>query len=360
MHLDKAQNDIQNGVQNETQNNAQNEIRADDIVRINQSTLIGLNRDARQLPLHSARIRAQFNGQYLSTFKGRGMEFDESRPYQAGDDIRAIDWRVTARTGHTHTKIFREERERPVLLWVDYRQPMFFGTQQHFKSVLAAKISALLAWSTSHHGDRLGGLIFSETSHIELRPARGKSASLHFIKQLAQHSAWNKTDNSTSDITNGIKSAADSLGRLQQVSKPGSLIFLISDFRNMDDLCWSQISKLSRNSDVILISIHDPLEQQLPPAGHYKISNGETELNLNTYNKKQREVYQQRFLTQQAQLENTSRKMGMHYISISTADDALLTLQQKLGISAMSKSKAGHNTTGHNTKGKNTTGSNRK
>jgi len=306
---------------------------ADDIARIKQSTLIGLNRDARQLPLHSASIRAQFNGQYLSTFKGRGMEFDESRPYQPGDDIRAIDWRVTARTSKTHTKIFREERERPVLLWVDYRQPMFFGTQQHFKSVLAAKISSLLAWSTAHHGDRLGGLIFSENTHIELRPARGKSASLHFIKQLAQHTAW---ENNV-EYADEIKSAADALSRLQRVSKPGSLIFLISDFRNMDDLSWSQISNLSRNSDVILISIHDPLEQQLPPAGNYKISNGETELNLNTYNKKQRQQYQQRFLNQQAQLENTCRKMGMHFISISTADDTLQTLQQKLGISLSRK-----------------------
>lgn len=301
---------------------------ADDIVRIKQSTLIALNRDARQLPLHSASIRAQFNGQYLSTFKGRGMEFDESRPYQPGDDIRAMDWKVTARTGKAHSKIFREERERPVLLWVDYRQPMFFGTQQHFKSVLAAKISALLAWSTAHHGDRLGGLIFSETSHIECRPARGKSASLHFIKQLAQHPAWDNT----ADTGKKIKSAADALSRLQRVSKPGSLIFLISDFRNMDDLSWSQISKLSRNSDVILISIYDPLEQQLPPAGNYKISDGEKELNLNTYNKKQRQQYQQRFLDQQMQLQNTCRKMGMHFLSISTADNTLASLQEKLGL----------------------------
>jgi len=301
---------------------------ADDVVRIKQSTLIALNRDARQLPLNSASIRAQFNGQYLSTFKGRGMEFDESRPYQPGDDIRAMDWRVTARTGKAHSKVFREERERPVLLWVDYRQPMFFGTQQHFKSVLASKVAALLAWSTAHHGDRLGGLIFSENEHIELRPSRGKSASLHFIKQLAQHSAWNNKNRESVPS----KSAADALGRLQQVNKPGSLIFLISDFRNMDDLGWSKLSQLSRHSDVVLISTHDPLEQQLPPAGNYKISHGEKELNLNTYNKKQRQLYQQRFLNQQSQLKNIARKMSMHHLSISTADEILPALQKQLGL----------------------------
>lgn len=309
---------------------------ADDIIRIKQSTLICLNRDARQLPLNSASIRAQFNGQYLSTFKGRGMEFDESRPYQPGDDIRAMDWRVTARTGKAHSKVFREERERPVLLWVDYRQPMFFGTQQHFKSVLASKIAALLAWSTAHHGDRLGGLIFSETEHIELRPSRGKSASLHFIKQLARHTAWNNA-NKEADHT---KSAADALGRLQRVNKPGSLIFLISDFRNMDELGWSRLSQLNRHSDVVLISIHDPLEQQLPPAGNYKISDGNTELNLNTYNKKQRQAYQQRFLTQQSTLKDNARKMGMHFLSISTADELLPSLQKQLGLkSSVTKSR---------------------
>jgi len=309
---------------------------ADDVVRVKQSTLIGLNRDARQLPLNSASIRAQFNGQYLSTFKGRGMEFDESRPYQPGDDIRAMDWRVTARTGKAHSKVFREERERPVLLWVDYRRPMFFGTQQHFKSVLASKVAALLAWSTAHHGDRLGGLIFSETEHVELRPSRGKSASLHFIKQLAQHSAWNNTDIEPAHT----KSAADALGRLQRVNKPGSLIFLISDFRNMDDLGWSKLSQLNRHSDVVLISIHDPLEKQLPPAGNYKISDGNKELNLNTYNKKQRQQYQQRFLNQQSKLKNAGRKMGMHFLSISTADEILSTLQKQLGLkSPASKSR---------------------
>lgn len=328
----------------------------DDIIRINQSTLIGLNRDARQLPLQSSSIRAQFNGQYLSTFKGRGMEFDEARPYQPGDDIRAMDWKVTARTGKAHSKVFREERERPVLLWVDYRQPMFFGTQQHFKSVLAAKIAALLAWSTAHHGDRLGGLIFSSpivdpaagsadsreniASHIELRPSRGKSASLHFIKQLAQHPIW---DSQTSNIQANTpaapreNSATQSLGRLQRVSKPGSLIFLISDFRNMNEMAWSRLAQLGRHSDVVLISIYDPLESQLPPAGIYKISDGERELNLNTYSKQQRQQYHQRYEMQQAQLQHRSRKLGMRYISISTADDYLKTLQQGLGLVAGTK-----------------------
>lgn len=306
---------------------------ADDIIRIKQSTLISLNREARQLPLSAGKIRAQFNGQYQSTFKGRGMEFDESRPYQPGDDIRAMDWKVTARTGKAYCKIFREERERPVLLWVDYRQPMFFATQQHFKSVLAAKIAALLSWSAAHHGDRLGGLVFSEEQHIECRPSRGKSACLHFIKQLAQHTAW-QAQSQKAGQRNGRTgiSPAESLARLQHVSKPGSLIFLISDFRQMDEAAWSHLTKLSKHCDLVCISLHDPLEKALPPAGIYKITDGENELSLNTYNRSDRQAYQQRYLSHQQALQNTCRKLGIHYINISTEDDYLKVLKNKMGI----------------------------
>jgi len=114
----------------------------DDIVRIRQSTLIGLHRDARHIPLIARSVKAAMSGGYLSAFRGRGMEFYESRPYQPGDDIRAIDWRVTARSERTYTKIYREERERPVLLWVDLCHRMFFGTRNCFKSVLASKLAA--------------------------------------------------------------------------------------------------------------------------------------------------------------------------------------------------------------------------
>ena len=113
----------------------------DDITRVRLSTLIALNREAAGLPLTSRSVKAQLAGGHRSTFRGRGMEYHESRPYQPGDDIRSIDWRVTARSAQTYTKVYREERERPVLLWLDLSASMFFGTQVCFKSVLAAKLA---------------------------------------------------------------------------------------------------------------------------------------------------------------------------------------------------------------------------
>lgn len=303
-------------------------IEADDIVRVRQSTLIGLNREARALPLKSGKINARFSGNYLSAFKGRGMEFDEVRPYQAGDDIRSMDWRVTARTGKPHTKLFREERERPVLLWVDYRQPMFFGSRGSFKSVVAAKAAALLAWSAAHHGDRLGGLIFSEDQHDELRPQRGKAGTLHFIKRLAEHKAWDKMHHSVTDRDTG----SQAIRRLRRVARPGSLIFLISDFRHLDDQAYSDLSQLARHNDLVLLSIYDALETELPPAGFYRISDGKNERGLNTRNKETRINYQRRFVEHQQQLRNMCRKLGMFYLDIATDDNLVTSLQTGLGL----------------------------
>ncbi|MDD5114985.1 MAG: DUF58 domain-containing protein, partial [Methylobacter sp.] len=145
-------------------------------ISVSLKTLINLAGPAASLNLQPASIRSRQSGGYVSRFKGRGMEFDETRLYQPGDDIRSIDWRVTARTGKTHTKLFREERERPVFIAVDDRAAMHFATRGVFKSVLAAKLAGLLAWTAQHHGDRMGGQIFSDNSCRELKPQNGRHA----------------------------------------------------------------------------------------------------------------------------------------------------------------------------------------
>lgn len=303
-------------------------IAADDIVRVKQSSLIKLHRAAESLPLNSNGIKARLSGNYLSAFKGRGMEFDEARPYQPGDDIRSIDWRVTARTGKTHTKLYREERERPVLLWVDYRRSMFFGTQNYFKSVLAAKTAALLAWSAAQHGDRLGGLVFSENLHQELRPQRGKSGTLHFIKMLSEHPAWDDYQQTPHDEVSG----AQALHRLRRVARPGSLIFLISDFRYLDETAESSLAQLSRHNDVVMLFINDPLEAHLPPAGYYRVSDGDNEINLNTRNSENCDEYAQRFQQHEQYFRDLSKKLGMYFLNIATDMPLLNHLQKGLGL----------------------------
>ena len=301
----------------------------DGIIDISAASLIALHRDAHKLPLRSRRIHAQVSGNYLSTFKGRGMEFDEARPYQPGDDIRAIDWRLTARTGKPHTKLYREERERPVLLWVDYRQPMFFGTQNCFKSVLAAKAAALLAWSSAQQGDRLGGLIFSEQDHIEMRPQRGQAATLHFIQKLTQHPAWQQKNKTQPDV-NGYFTHA--LNRLRSVVKPGSMIFMISDFRHMTAQHHANFAQLARHNELALLFVSDPLEAQLPDSGLFRFSNGTTDISLNTGDKSTREQYASRFEEHRESLIKLGRKLGMRFVELSTAGDIVKTLHNALGL----------------------------
>lgn len=301
----------------------------DDITRVRQSTLIGLNRDAASIPLISNSIKAHKAGGFLSAFRGRGMEFHESRLYQPGDDIRAIDWRVTARSGSTHTKVYREERERPVILWVDLQQSMFFGTRNYYKSVLAARLAALLAWSSVQHGDRLGGLVFSEQDHFEARPRRGKAAVLHFIRQLVAHQAWLQKPQDGA-VTENI--AYQALNRLRQVTRPGSLVVLISDFRFLDDGCRIHLAQLARHNDVVLLFTHDPLEQALPPSGYYRITDGSQELAIDSAHQANRDQYSQRFDHHYESLQQLCNQLQLFLIDISTADDMLETLKSGLGL----------------------------
>ncbi len=279
------------------------------------------------LALKSRFIRAYQGGTYLSAFKGMGMEFDEARPYQPGDEVRHLNWRVTARTGRPHTKLFREERERPVLLWVDYRANMFFATQGAFKAVLAARAAALLAWSAKHHGDRVGSIIFSEQVHKELKPCRGHAGVMHLIRALTKHPAWRES--TPLGTRNG--SVQQAFLRLQRVARPGSLVFLISDFRHFDENIQSQLAHLSRHCDIVMLAIHDPLERHLPPAGRYRLSDGRRDIDLDTSDHSFRRHYAQRFKEHQRRLQTQARQHRFHLLSCSTTEDPLEVLKHGLG-----------------------------
>src|SRR5690606_15152180 len=154
-------------------------------VRIGFGDLLRLKAAGESIRLAAPSVRALAAGGHLSAFKGRGVEFDESRPYQAGDDLRTMDWRVTARTGKPHTKVFREERNRPGNVWLDLRPAMPFGTQGAFKGVRAAEVAAIVAWSAAANGDRFGGLVFSEFEHHEQRPRLGRRPVLQMLQRVA-------------------------------------------------------------------------------------------------------------------------------------------------------------------------------
>jgi uncharacterized protein (DUF58 family) len=300
-------------------------------VYVTMEELVGLANAHCELDLHAQRrALAAMAGSHRSAFRGRGIDFDEVRVYNPGDDVRSIDWRVTARTGRTHTKVFREERERPVYLLVDQRQSMFFGSRDAMKSVVAARVSALLAWATRDQGDRLGALIFNDLNAHEIRPKEGKRGIQAFFRVLVQFNQWLGADRPAVQATRRPFSQA--LQALAQVVRPGSLVFIISDFQHFDDICVQQLRLLKRHSDIIALSIHDPLEKALPPSGSYGFSDGENSIRVDTSDKQFRKRFSLQFLQQQSDLREHMNTLGVPVVDIGTDSSLTETLYRALGM----------------------------
>jgi uncharacterized protein (DUF58 family) len=290
---------------------------------VSLAELIGLKAAGETIRLSTPRVRAFAAGGHLSPFKGRGVEFDESRPYEEGDDLRTIDWRVTARTGKPHTKVFREERNRPVILWLDLRASMMFATRGAFKSVVAARAAALMAWSAIANGDQLGGLVFSESAHEELRPRLGRRAALRLLQLIAANPAWGHT-------RDGAESGAalHALMRLNRVARPGSQAILFSDFVDLSDEFERPLRELANRSDVQIVHVFDPVEAELPPPGEYRIQVGQRVLTMNTSDPTARNRYEQAFLERRNRLERLARLPGVRLIPCSSRDNPVLVLQR--------------------------------
>ena len=283
--------------------------------RIELAELIGLKPAGESLKIGALRVRAVDAGGHVSRLKGRGVEFDESRPYQPGDDLRTMDWRVTARTGKPHTKVFREERDRPVIVWLDLRRPMLFATKGVFKAVRAAQTTALVAWSAVANGDRLGGLIFSDREHVELRPRLGRPAALRMLRVISDAAFWDRP------VAASAAEQPHSLERLTRVARPGSQIFLLSDFRSLDDMFERHLHQLARHSNVSLVHFFDPVERDLPPAGRYRVHAGSRSVAIDTGGAAARDAYRERFRARRAVVKNLSRLPGVQLLECDTTTD---------------------------------------
>jgi uncharacterized protein (DUF58 family) len=278
--------------------------------------LLRLRAAGESLRLGAPRIRAVASGGHLSPYKGRGVEFDESRPYQPGDDLRTIDWRVTARTGRPHTKVFREERNRPVFVWLDLRRPMLFATRGAYKAVRAAELAALVAWSAVANGDRLGGLVFSEREHHEQRPALGTRAALRLFQRIASDSFWTATADRDAEAD-----ADHALERLTRVARPGSLIFMLSDFRRLGTDADRHLRKLAAHCEAFLVHLYDPVEAELPPPGRYRVEAAGRSFAIDTASADARRRHHERFAARRDRLRALARWPGVHTIECATTSE---------------------------------------
>jgi uncharacterized protein (DUF58 family) len=289
--------------------------------------LIALRFPARQLRLgRRNRALSVLVGPNKSNFRGRGIDFEEVRSYQPGDDIRSIDWRVTARTGNAHTKMFREERERPVLLAVDQRSGMFFGSSHCFKSVLAAHLASLLAWSALDCGDRVGGLVFNGASHREIRPRRSRRTVLALLSQVDE---YNRALPLAAPAAAGF---AEALANLRRIARPGSSLFIVSDFRGADDQhAREQLFQLAQHTEITAIACSDPLEAELPRAGHYAVTDGQARSELDTADKGLRDAYRDRARQQRQLLATELLRLGIPLLQARTDLSPFSLLQQFYG-----------------------------
>ena len=251
-----------------------------------------------------------FGGEYHSVFKGRGMTFSEVREYQPGDDIRLIDWNVTARTGSPFIKIFEEERELTVYLIVDISASGEFGSNQQLKREFGAEIAAVLGFSAIKNNDKVGLILFSEDVEKYVVPKKGKSHVLRVVRELLY------TDSKKSGTS--IKKALD---YLLKVAKRKSVIFLISDF--LDDGYWSSLKVVNRKHDLIGIQLYDSAEISLPDLGISKIEDPETgsAFWIDTSSKSSLKALKKRLDIDQIKFEKESRKIGFDIIPISTDQD---------------------------------------
>lgn len=258
-----------------------------------------------------------FSGDYQSAFKGRGMSFSEVRNYIYGDDVRNIDWNVTARTNETAVKVFEEERELTVILMVDVSGSSFFGTNGRFKSDLITEISSVIAFSASSNNDKVGAILFADGVVKYLAPKKGKQPILRLIRELL---AIDKTNQSTNLST--------ALEYLNNIQKKRAIVFCLSDF--MDKDFESALTVASRRHDIIGMHIYDTAEKTLPSAGLLNVLDPETgaQRTVDTSSSQVRDRYEASFKDHQDYVNTTFMKNGCDIVSISTDDDYVKKLLQ--------------------------------
>ena len=288
--------------------------------------LMSLAKAASTLPSWRPFKRSRKPGHFISNLKGRGMEYDESRLYQAGDDIRHIDWRVTARTGNTHTKLFREERDHPVYIAFDLNPRMFFATRGVFKVVQGARIAALVAWKAQQGGDRISGQIFTGSTYLESPLGGGPSSVARCLKLIS-----NTSKRSLGKQERGTKrSFTENMERLRKLIRPGSSIFLISDFHELEAESQKVLSQIATRCDITIVKIFDPFEENLPRLKFIGTLTDGTgnQVTLENISPLARSRYREHFTSVKDRIAKFTKLNRARWIAVKTTDDALISMRQ--------------------------------
>ena len=274
-------------------------------------------------PVHSL-----LAGRHASRLRGRGLNFEELRHYFEGDDTRTIDWLATARRGSPHVRVYSEERDRPVLLLVDQRRSMFFGSRKAMKSVAAAEAAALAAWRVTSLGDRVGAIVFGDTEMVEVRPQGRDAGAVRVIAEVVRQNR----------ALNAGASAPDAAGRLNAALACAArsathdwLVCLISDVTGEDEETTRLVTRLTAHNDVLAIPVSDPFEHALPDIGAAVFSAGEGQIEVETSSSGLRDRYARERVAWRERLTALSHKRAIPVLPISSDRDVAQQLRELIG-----------------------------
>ena len=257
-------------------------------------------------------------GKHASKLRGRGLDFEEARKYVAGDDIRNIDWRVTARTRTTYTKVFTEEKEKPILIITDMTSGMFFGSQVYTKLLIATQLAAIAAFKTLKNSDRIGGLVFDNEDCKVFHPQRSRAAVMQYLQCLV--SIGEKHLNNPGFVKSKATIYEQALRRVISMASHDNVILFISDFYGFSTQSKKNIIQLSRHNDVILAQVTDPLEAQLPNE-KVVLTDGDLQLMWNSSSKKSGQKYQETYKNETESFLQDIGKYGIPIMPFNTTDN---------------------------------------
>lgn len=291
--------------------------------------LLRLNHRARGFSfLPKQPVHSLLAGRHASRLRGRGLEFEELRHYYEGDDVRAIDWRATARLGEPQLRVYTEERDRPVLLLVDQRLSMFFGSRHAMKSVIAAETAALSAWRVTSLGDRIGGIVFSENGMDEIRPRSRHAAIGPLFDAIVRHNrALKAGDPRRSDPS--LLNAA--LAKVPHLLPHDGLLTLITDAAGADTETVRLVTQITAHNDVLVVFISDPLEAELPDIGRAVLADGGRQIEIDSSARGLRGRYASSFAERRDAIYGFSRRRAIPVLPLSTERDTTDQLRELLG-----------------------------
>ncbi|CAA0078299.1 putative protein [Halioglobus japonicus] len=273
-------------------------------------------------------VRSLLSGRKRSRLRGRGLDFDELRHYRPGDDIRNMDWRVTNRTGKPHVRVYTEERDRPVVILVDQRLPMFFGSQAKMKSVVAAEVAAITAWRVMSVGDRIGAILFNDSKTLEARPSRSERKVMGWLGDLT---AMNNELSVTGDRGSNPQALAQALMTLERYIGHDYLVVLISDFYGWNDTTLKTIQRIGQHNDIVCSMIYDPLERDISMAEKLVVSDGKFQLEIDPQRQGLGKKFEASFESSVAHVQGELKRHDIPVIPIDTVTPVSDQLREKLG-----------------------------